>query len=105
MTKYCEVSGAKIDAVKDTDAQRLMRLLVKRDNEIEELKRKLDRALKVIKFYADRDNWKFYKYQYDVKDCITFSDVGCKYYTDQPDFVCGIGGRRAREFLKEMGES
>lgn len=70
-------------------------------NELLEFKKQ---AIKVVKFYGDRENWKFISYASDAKDVIRFDDVGCKSYCEDADFAIGSGGRRSREFLSKWGE-
>lgn len=67
---------------------------------IEKLRAENARYREALKFYADRNNWKFYSYSNDCKDMIEFSDVGVKSYNEDADYACGSGGRRAREALK-----
>jgi len=68
-------------------------------SEIELLRSNLKIAVDTIKFYADRNSWKFESYKNDCKDMIEFSDLGVKSYTQDADFACSSGGRRAREAL------
>lgn len=54
-----------------------------------------------LEFYANRNNWKFQSYSSDCKEVIDYNDLGCRSYTDEADFACSSGGRRAREALKK----
>jgi len=73
-------------------------------SELEQLREFKKQAIKVVKFYGDRENWKFISYASDAKDVIRFDDVGCKSYCEDADFAIGSGGRRSREFLSKWGE-
>jgi hypothetical protein len=63
--------------------------------------KRLEECEEVLRFYSDRNSWKFESYKNDVKDVIVSNDLGCKSYSDEPDFACSSGGRRAREYFKK----
>jgi regulator of replication initiation timing len=72
--------------------------------EVNRLQAENKKLREALEFYADRNNWKFESYSRDCKEVIDFSDLGCRSYTDEADFACSSGGRRAREALKEVGK-
>lgn len=76
--------------------------LRKENKKLQAENKKLREALE---WYANRNNWKFQSYSSDCKDVIDFNDIGCRSYTDEADFACSSGGRRAREALKEIKEN
>jgi hypothetical protein len=75
------------------------------ESELDRLKAENARLMEALEFYADRKNWKFESYKNDCKDVIDFSDIGVKSYNEDADFVCGSGGRRAREALNSKNNT
>lgn len=72
-----------------------------------ELQKELDEAIEVIKFYADKDNWKNMKHcqgdevskvRIEAQDYYEDNSISDKKYLNL------IGGKRARDFLKARRE-
>lgn len=64
------------------------------------LEEKLDAAIEVIKYYASRDNWNPWHQGLEV--LIDGEDAEGIKLNDKESF--DLGGKRARDFLKAMGE-
>ena len=64
---------------------------------LDEMEKKIDGAMEVIKFYGDRSNWR-YSGADKFDNTITFLDSSYVLTGKQRD---KIGGKRARDFLKK----
>lgn len=83
----------------------------KRQSEIErleeELKKKdqiIEKAERVIDFYADTNSWEHFKYEYPGKNWhrSIIPDDDCSHvHTDE---WCTYGGKRARQYFKQKDE-
>lgn len=99
----CEYKQEEIETVINENTH-YFESLTKCEDKLEKLQAENKKLREALKFYADRNNWKFHSYSGDCKDVIDFNDLDCRSYTVEADFACSSGGRRAREALKEVGE-
>lgn len=66
------------------------------------LKAQLDRAFKVIKYYADFDQWGYLNMGSDSYSVIDKDDLGTgEFYANDSVDDSNVGGKKAREFLRD----